>query len=158
MSWRVAWARLRRGLPRIARLSPRELLATGHALAVLALVETLIRFVRLSRLTRLLGVRLDLTPAGDVPPAPVDLPPEAVRRLQATARVVHVWPFCQGPCLRQSLVAAHLLREQGAALRLGIVGSADTLSAHAWVELDGRALEDVTGLAVLHAPATVASP
>jgi hypothetical protein len=150
----AALARLRERIRRVHRLPPRELLSSLHALGVLVVVELLIRKVRLTKLTRLLGVRLDLTPSSPATPKPIELSETSLRQLRATARVVDVWPFCEGPCLRQSLVAAHMLRDRGAAVRLGLTGAGDQVGAHAWVEIDGMPLEDVRHFAVLHSTPT----
>lgn len=148
---RAALRRLRRRLHRIPKLPARELLTTLHALTVLIMVELMIRWVRLPRLSRLLGVRLDLTPAAPAMTATsIELSERSARRLRSADRVVAVWPFCEGPCLRQSLVTAHLLRDEDPAVRLGIAGAGAAVRAHAWVEIDGHPLEDVSEFAVLH--------
>ena len=139
--------RLGRG---VLRLSPRELLTTLHATVVLAIVELSIRWVPLPRLSRILGVRVNLAPARDhVVPLPLTaLSPRARRQVSCTRRVADAWPFSRGPCLRRSLVAGHLLRRHDPTLRLGVGGAGDTLFAHAWIEIDDRPLEDVSGLGV----------
>ena len=48
---------------RALRLPPRELLTTLHATAVLVVVELLIRWVPLPRLSRMLGVEVTVEPA-----------------------------------------------------------------------------------------------
>jgi hypothetical protein len=122
-----------------------ELATTFHVVLVLALVETLIRWVSLPRLSRLLGVRLDLEPArADAQQVrPDGLPPLARRQLRCTRRIADMWPFSKGPCLRRSLVAGHLLRDHDPAIRLGLIGSGDEVSAHAWLEIEGRPLESI---------------
>jgi hypothetical protein len=109
-------------------------------------VESLIRWVPLPRLSRLLGVRLDFAPPrGDLDPLPLAaLPPDARRQLRCTHRVTDVWPLSKGPCLRRSLVAGHLLRRHDAAVRLGIATVGDDVLAHAWVEIGSHPLEDVS--------------
>jgi len=119
--------------------------STLHAMFVLGVVELLIRWVPLPRLSRLLGVRVDLGPTTRTV-APLDiaeLPAQARMHLRSAHRVAGAWPFSKGPCLRRSLVAGHLLREHHPAIRLGVIGSGDELSAHAWLEVDGRPLESV---------------
>ena len=75
----------------------------------------------------------------------------------ARDRVADAWPFSRGPCLRRTLVLGHLLREHDPALRLGVAGAGDDLNAHAWLEIDGQPLEDVTSFALFqHAPTTEA--
>lgn len=138
--------------PRIRRV--RRLLAevafTLYALEVLIVVELLIRWVRLPRLARLLGVRLDLTPEATRREqlGVADLTPRARRKVRCALRVTNAWPLGRGPCLRQSLVTAQMLRQQGAAVRLGVAGSGEEILAHAWVEIDGRPLEDIAAFGV----------
>ena len=154
MNLHVVLRELARLARRAASLPMTELLVMSHAAVALLVVELLIRWVPLPRLSRILGVRLDLSPAPVVQEEPValDLPHSAQVRLRNTSRVADRWPFCKGPCLRRSLVTAHLLRAYDPAIRLGTAGSGDTLRAHAWVEIDDRPLEDVAGYAVLHVP------
>jgi hypothetical protein len=127
------------------RLPPRELLTTVHAVAVLIVVELLIRWVPLPRLSRMLGVEVNLQPArSEAEQLPVgELPARARRQLRCTRRVADAWPFSRGPCLRRALVGGHLIRHLHPAVRLGVTGAGDTLLAHAWLEIDGRPLEAV---------------
>ena len=148
------------GLGRIARrlwravtgLPPDELLTTVHVVVVLLVVEALIRWVPLSRLSRLLGLRVDLTPPEPdaVPMAVSELPPRAQRQIRCTRRVTAVWPSANGPCLRRSLVAGHLLRAHDPAVRLGVAGVGEELVAHAWIEIRNRPLESVSEYGVFH--------
>lgn len=134
----------------VLRTPSREIFTTFHAAVVLVAVELLIRWVPLPRLTRMLGLRISLEPVR--PDAerlhPADLSPLAVRQLRCAHRVADAWPFSNGPCLRRSLVAGHLLRRCRPALRLGVAGAGDKLIAHAWVEIDDRPLDSVVGLNV----------
>jgi Transglutaminase-like superfamily len=140
----------------IVRTPPRELLTAAHVVVVIAVVEALIRWVPLQRLSELFGVRLNLAPVG----APAEqlplsaLSPRARRQVRCTRRVADVWPFAAGPCLRRSLVVGHLLRGQHPALRLGVAGDGDGLLAHAWIEIDDRPLEGIAGYAVFQLPST----
>jgi hypothetical protein len=132
------------------RLPPRELLTTLHVVVVITVVEMLIRWVPLPRLCRMLGLRVNLEPARpDVDQLhESELSPHAERQLRCARHVADAWPFSQGPCLRRSLVAGHLLRRHHPALRLGMIGSDANLLAHAWVEIDDRPLEPVNGYTV----------
>jgi len=137
---------------RAANLPVTELLTTMYAAFVLLVVELLIRWVPLTRLSRILGVPVDLSPASarSLSNQPeIELSPRSRMRLRSTNRVVDRWPFCKGPCLRRALITGHLLRAQRPAIRLGTAGTGSTLRAHAWVEIDGRPLEDVAGYTVL---------
>jgi hypothetical protein len=128
------------------RIPVRALLTGLHAVAVLAVVEALVRWVTLPRLARMLDVRIDLSPSSPTTPLQLcELPPRSARQVRCTQRVADVWPLSKGPCLRRSLVIGHLLRRHHPAIRLGVAGAGDELVAHAWVEIDGHPLEDVTG-------------
>ena len=144
---RAVVAALARTARRLGGLSALELLTTLHALVVLAGVELTIRWVPLPRLGGLLGVGLNLAPArpGAGPVALGELPPRARRQLICTRRVADVWPFSRGPCLRRSLVGGHLIRDLGPAIRIGVADDHGSPIAHAWLELDERPLEPVTG-------------
>jgi Transglutaminase-like superfamily len=142
--------RLGRRLLRALRMPPREILTTLHVAAVMVVVEMLIRWVPLPRLSRLLGLRVNLAPARPAVEQmrATELPARAGRQLRCTRRVADAWPFSKGPCLRRSLVVGHLLRHHDPAVRLGVAGSGDHLFAHAWVEIDDRPLESVAGFNV----------
>jgi Transglutaminase-like superfamily len=134
-------------LLRVLRMPPPEILTTLHVMVVLVVVESLVRWVSLPRLSRMLGVRVNLAPSRlDLQQIDLtDLPARARRQLRCTRRVADAWPFSRGPCLRRALVTGHLLRDLDPSVRLGVAGTGDTIHAHAWVEIDDRPLENVTG-------------
>jgi hypothetical protein len=150
--------RLPRRARHAVRLPPREILTTLRVLLIIVVVELVIRWVALPRLTRLLGVRIDMEPARpDVEQLPVEeLSARAQRELRCTQRVADVWPFSSGPCLRRALVGGRLLRRLEPAVRIGLTGAGDTLAAHAWLEIDGRPLEPVAAFNRFHRPASEA--
>lgn len=95
-------------------------------------------------------------PAGHATPAgPArHLPRWAEQPVRATTAVMRRWPLGQdGPrgsamCLRSSLVTAWRLRSLDPVVRIGVAmdpvadaGAGPALRAHAWVEVDGRALD-----------------
>jgi hypothetical protein len=122
-----------------------ESATTARALATLIVVEVLVRTSPLPRVGRLLGCDVDveshLIAAERL--APVDLTRRHRRQLRCAHRLARAWPFSDGPCLRRALVDGHLLRELNPSVRLGLIGSGSDLSAHAWLEIGGRPLEDV---------------
>jgi hypothetical protein len=142
---RPSTRRFLRRIPRLRRLPPKEILTTLRVAVVIVIVEVLVRTVRLPRVSRLLGVRVDLTPrVGSADQLPLrELPERARRQLRCTRRVADAWPFSHGPCLRRALVGGHLLRRLHPSVRLGLTGSGDQLLAHAWLEIEGRPLESV---------------
>jgi hypothetical protein len=140
---------LRRQLARMRRRPIGELFTAGRAAAIMLAVEFLVRIVPLPVLARRLGTPLNLDPAPATTDLyPVDrLPARAQRQLRCAGAVADLWPFSAGPCLRRALVAGHMIRSLHPSIRLGVRGSGEKLVAHAWLELDGRALEPVEGFA-----------
>ena len=155
---RSAAAFVGRATVRVLRLPPREMLTALHVMAVLAAVEALIRWVPLPRLSRMLGLRVNLDPVGAdrEPMSFTELPPRSQRQLFYAHRVANRWPLAQGPCLRRALVAGHLLRRHDPAVRLGVGGAGDEIHAHAWLEIDDRPLEGVDSFSAFQRPTTEA--
>lgn len=74
-----------------------------------------------------------------------------------TARMVRAAArhgFGNPSCLEESLVLLHLLNEQGIAahLRIGVKKNIPQFEAHAWVEYEGRALNESEALHDHYAP------
>lgn len=90
-------------------------------------------------LARLAGAAVDL-PAGPAGPAEHPAIPATVRAVDRAARLGPRPPTC----LPRALTLWWLLRRQGLAaeLRIGTRRAADRLEAHAWVECEGRVLDD----------------
>ena len=67
---------------------------------------------------------------------------EAVLGISRMVRAAARYGFVRATCLEESLTLWHLLRKQGhgAKLRIGVRKRAQKFEAHAWVEHDGRAL------------------
>lgn len=142
----AAWRAVRPHARRLA-LVVLEAATTARAITTMAVVEVLVRTVPLPRLSRLLGCRVDVasTQVRREVISPSELSRRDRRRLRCTYRVARAWPFSEGPCLRRTLVGGHLVRDLDPSVRLGLTGSEQDLSAHAWLELDGRPVEDVDG-------------
>jgi hypothetical protein len=137
---------------RFARLPAGDRRATIRALATLLVVESTIRWVRLPRLARMLGVDLQARPPTFPPPSVAtvirsgdDLAEPLARARRSVARLMAIWPFGAGPCLRESLVLGHLVREHHPVLRLGVARHGRRPRAHAWIEVDDLALNDPEG-------------
>lgn len=126
-----AWARLR-------ALSARELVLLPVAPVLLTAMVVLLPLVGYRRIERAMR---RLPRAGAVPPANADA------RIHATVRMVDLavsrLPI-RTACLSQSLALATLLRAQGvpADVRLGVRPGGVPLDAHAWVEYEGRPLNE----------------
>lgn len=122
---------MRRRLAELRRITTAEWRALLLAWALLVLAPLMLRFVPLCRLLRLHGG-----------PRVVGLAPERVARLvEVAAR------FAPGAgCLPVAVVTAWLLDRQGtpATLRVGVARHAERLTAHAWLECDGRPLRHLS--------------
>ena len=128
-------ARILRVLARLSLAEQRDMVGV---LAAAVLVEVLIRTRPLPRVARMLGVKFPSVvnnnhPADRFAPDAVEM-----RRLQYLRQVMRRWPFADGTCLRESLVAGHVLRRHRPALALGAVFEGDAFCAHAWLEVAGR--------------------
>lgn len=145
---------MNRRVVQIAALPAAEQRATLHALLALAVVEALIRWVRLPRLAGLLGIALQQRPAAGV--GAVEAPATTAAAVRATQRVLRRWPFGRGPCLRESLVLGHLLRRHEPVLRIGVAGRGADLQAHAWLEVGGQVLGSNRGYATFLLPPAAA--
>ncbi|HJZ65867.1 MAG TPA: lasso peptide biosynthesis B2 protein [Candidatus Acidoferrum sp.] len=83
--------------------------------------------------------------------------PETSSLVQLTARMVRAAArhgIGNPSCLEESLVLLHLLNEQGIAaqLRIGVKKNIPQFEAHAWVECDGKPLNESEALHDHYAP------
>jgi hypothetical protein len=127
-----------RKLGRLLSLPPRQQLLVARA-AVLGLAcDAGLRIVSLHSIARMLGVRTDFAPAASAAGA---LDDALLRRVRETAwavdRALAQLPSETGPCLRRSLVLAHLLRDLRPSLRIGVGRRQGATYAHAWLEIAG---------------------
>ncbi len=102
--------------------------------------EAALRTQPLSRASKWFGVRLEPDPDPLTLKDDVELPTWAVRRVRVVQAVMIHWPI-DGTCLRHSLVAGRRIRSLSPVLRLGVRKDAGQVSAHAWLEIDGRSLD-----------------
>ena len=106
-------------------------------------VEVALRLVALPRLAAAVGAPVCLNPeaAGPADPSALLGPTDAVR-LRAVQILMRRWPFgARGPCLRHALVAGRLLRHRRPHLVLGAMRDERGATAHAWLLVDGVALD-----------------
>jgi hypothetical protein len=157
---------LPRALRRFVELPADERWTTVRALSILLRVELVIRWSRLPRLARQLGVALapGAAPnlAGASPevlaPAPAStLPREVVRARRCVGRVMAVWPLGAGPCLRESLTLGALIRQYDPVLRLGVARRGRRIRAHAWIEIDDLPVNDPLGFVAFRQEAEAVS-
>jgi hypothetical protein len=74
--------------------------------------------------------------------------PEAICRAVDLATI---WYWKQVPCLQRSAAATCLLRESGVPAELLIGAQSLPFRAHAWVEVNGRVVNDKPYIAELYA-------
>lgn len=116
-----------------------------HASLVIVVVEAGIRWRSPATVGHRLGCPIATTAVepGARPFSDDELPEDTVRRLRSARRIAKLWPFSSGPCLRQALVGGHLIRRHQPVVRIGINPSGQHLAGHAWLEIDGRPLENI---------------
>lgn len=83
-------------------------------------------------------------------------PPAMIDQLRLAAARVQRYSPLPGNCLSRSLVLWWQLRRRGLApaLRLGASLTGGVFAAHAWVEYEGRAINDTPDVAGRYAPLT----
>jgi hypothetical protein len=111
-------------------------------MATALMTEVGLRTTKLPSLARFLGVPLSTAPStqGVLADARRPLPPWALRRHRAVGLVMGHWPMGD-TCLRSALVTGCQLRELDPQLRVGVAKVDGQVRAHAWVEVEGRALD-----------------
>lgn len=119
-------------------------LATAVLTAVA--VEIALRLVTLTRLASIAGVRIQLSsPGGECAELTAALGSADAARLRAARIVMRRWPFgARGHCLREALVAGRMLRHHRPRLALGARSDERGARAHAWLLVDGVALDPDT--------------
>lgn len=101
----------------------------------MAVVEVALRLLPLPRMATWMGCPLaTLEPASTSVERP-RLRPWERRRLLLLDALCRRWPFGDGPCLRQALVAGRILRHHHPALRIGAAFADADVIAHAWLEV-----------------------
>lgn len=134
--------RLGQKLATIYRLSVPEKVALIRAAAIALAAWSGLRVLSLPRLVRALGFRV----------ADRDHPPASERLLLtelSDRERLGVWAVRtltrkarqRGNCLKRSLVIGHVLRQRDPFLRLGVIRHDGECHAHAWIEINGRALD-----------------
>lgn len=146
-----------------------RLLVVLRAAVIFCLAEGALRLFSIGRTVELFGAHLGTADRGTPDSAarsgsgatardgavspPASLSPDEVSILAVVERIGRRWPFGpRGGCLRQSLVAAHVVRRHDPCIRIAVESDARRgMSAHSWVEVDGEA---VTSPGALHAVLT----
>ncbi|MGE4072412.1 MAG: lasso peptide biosynthesis B2 protein [Lysobacterales bacterium] len=144
-------------LARWRRLPTAERRLVARVLLLLPLVDLSLRLLGFQRTWRWMARWARPLPSGLADPGIEPTP----RRIADLARAVGAGSLWPTTCLRQALVVWLLLRRRGLQpeLKIGVVSKDPPLQAHAWVEVDGKALDpDISGHAVfprIEPPASV---
>ena len=70
------------------------------------------------------------------------LPPDPVERLCSAVDMACIWYWKEALCLQRSAATACLLKNYGVSAELVIGAQQMPFKAHAWVEVDGRVVND----------------
>lgn len=129
---------LPRSLDALRRLKPSEWSALLTALIALPVVSLGVRGLGYRRVRRLLAALTARTPE-----PPPDAGPQAERLAVLVRSAARRGPH-RAKCLAESLVLWGLLRRRGieSEIRIGVKKERREFAAHAWVEHEGRPLND----------------
>ena len=139
MANRIPWA-----VAKFLLLSFAEQCAMVHQVALLAVVEVLVRTWPLPRAAGLLGVAFADAPTAAPQPGTLALSARDARKVRTARRITRHWPFCVGTCLRESLLVGHVLQRHDPQLVVGVTRTNGIFTAHAWIEVHGRTIGDST--------------
>jgi Transglutaminase-like superfamily len=131
-------------LARLGRLTVRDWYETIVVVLVAAVVEASVRSTRLPVLARRLGIRLADGEGGGAGQSGRYRPGVASRRLAAVERIMKRWPFGD-TCLRRCLVTGQRVRKLAPVLHIGVTNGSSGITAHSWIEIDGRSLDPSSG-------------
>lgn len=70
------------------------------------------------------------------------LPPDAVERICSAVDIACIWYWKEALCLQRSAAAVCLLKKHGVPAQMVIGAQQMPFKAHAWVEVDGRVVND----------------
>lgn len=124
----------------------------ARAVATLLVIEVCLRTGGVDTACARLRLRSDLTSARSARAGHVVLPRRTKTPVRVCCAVASAWP-AGDTCLRRCLLLGHRLRQLDPVLRIGVRRDQDAaFAAHAWLEIDGVALDPASaGYAVLGA-------
>jgi hypothetical protein len=70
------------------------------------------------------------------------IPPDAVERICSAIDMACIWYWKEALCLQRSAATACLLKKYGVPAQLVVGAQQMPFKAHAWVEVDGRVVND----------------
>jgi len=121
--------------------TPRIRLLVSHALLRLLIFDLFTgrSFARVHSLARKSKVRA------------IAAPPGTIERVCDAVNYACIWYPSQVLCLQRSFVVTCLLRRSGVPARLVMGAQKLPFAAHAWVEVDGRPVNEETNVAAVYA-------
>jgi Transglutaminase-like superfamily len=69
-------------------------------------------------------------------------PPDAIKRICSAVDIACIWYWKEALCLQRSAATACLLKHYGVPAQMVIGAQQIPFKAHAWVEVDGRVVND----------------
>jgi hypothetical protein len=78
-------------------------------------------------------------------------PPDAVKRICLAVDMACIWYWKEALCLQRSAAACCLIRSHGIFAQMVIGAQQLPFKAHAWVEVDGRVVNDKTYVPEMYA-------
>jgi hypothetical protein len=78
-------------------------------------------------------------------------PPDIIDRASMAVNYACVWYPKQALCLQRSFVTTYLLRKHGVAAQMVLGAQKLPFRAHAWVEVDGRAINERSDVQAVYA-------
>jgi hypothetical protein len=129
----------------------RRKVLTVYLVGLVTVVEVLLRLRPTDQAARWLGAPLVRNDPGELPPLDLDLcTKRELALLGSLLWVQRLWPWDE-TCLRRALAAGWLLRRRQPGLCLGLTSSEGAL-AHAWLVIEGHALDALPDTVPLLAP------
>jgi len=123
----------------LAAVGPRGWSRVVRTVLVARRIERSLVSEPLDETAKRFGVRLSFDPPTRVAEDVVFDEREAAD-IRLALRVISHRPF-NGTCLRRALIMGDILRDRDPLLRVGVAKDAGRVQAHAWVEIDGIALD-----------------
>lgn len=128
---------MRRLLQRLASLGPLGLADLLLLLVLAVIAEAGVRTRPLPSVAARFGLRLT---GACTPVSAWRMTPRQRQRMRSVEMLLRHWPFI-GPdaaCLRRALLLGWVFRDRDPVLRIGVARGDDGVSAHAWIEFEGR--------------------
>ncbi|NNC11892.1 lasso peptide biosynthesis B2 protein [Planctomonas sp. JC2975] len=126
-------------LRRMLRLGPRAWFRVMRTVLIAGRIERSLRRETLDRTAQRFGAELSFDPPQEVATL-LPLNEDESRDLGLALAVLRQKQF-NGTCLRRALVMADILRDRSPKLRVGVSKASGEVVAHAWVEIDGFAID-----------------